>query len=897
MKVLLRNGANVNIQDNSLMTPLHWVRILLFNHNSLVLIYSKKAIKNESKESVILLLSHGADKSIKDKDNHTPLHLINLIKKSNVRAEFIDILAKSPFESILSYSIFDSNGAQNKVHTRLVSLCKLWGLINNTHPYLSYRNINWDTALLDAIPVFANHNTTDVQLVESVVKMVSKIKDFNTRVIYKNRHIQLTSCQESEELDISEDNVNKLKNEPQPYISEISENIFAIILNDQKQFEDWNKLKDLISKFKCIPPTCKGVIFDARQLDNEYFGIGTSNLGVMFQEAFRVFLTSPLILPTTRQRVSYGYPEYQPVNRTRPSSFRSGFITTDAEAIYPLKKVTANPMMHMTFIIDKNSPPNIINIASAIQASGRGSIIYVPEKEDYSRIDDGEIIFYEPSIKSRIFVFPSDPDLKIFIRQEEIVNPDSTVGLRPDSIITKVNERTSEHLYKLASEFSNNLGIKSQKSNIYHVYAIRKLDSIEDYSMNAGEEISYSLRLYSLFKIWNFVNTFYPYKNLIDRSWETQLTTFIPKFEKAESYMEYVKVIAELSTTLSDSHCYINSTYFSKYIGTHVPPIAVKTIQGELVITDIFNKDTTMEHLSIGDIIKKIDDCPVDSKRKELNSLLSCSTPQSELWRSDLRILSGQENTKVKLTVLKSNGIEIEFEINRTIPHHSQNLRKYNAKYCILDNADFKGSKIAYLDLTRISVDEIDTIINEFINSKSSSLIIDLRGHTKGTIEILSSYLSNLTATYITETPFVLPQLSIDDNMNQGSLAFTLTKKQPNRNILSYHGGSVNLVGLINEHTISRGEFSTIFLKSIRPNIKLIGRTTNGTIGELTNTSLPGGIVFGFTGKGIITENGEHVQRLGIQPDIWVDETIEDIRNEKDVILEEALKYLSSPIL
>ena len=37
-------------------------------------------------------------------------------------------------------------------------------------------------------------------------------------------------------------------------------------------------------------------------------------------------------------------------------------------------------------------------------------------------------------------------------------------------------------------------------------------------------------RLLALFRFWNVINYFYPYKDLLDTSWSTVLTDFIPRF-------------------------------------------------------------------------------------------------------------------------------------------------------------------------------------------------------------------------------------------------------------------------------------------------------------------------------------------------------------------------------
>src|SRR6266849_6595729 len=44
---------------------------------------------------------------------------------------------------------------------RLIHLCKLWGTVRYLHPYLFYKDIDWDAALVAAIPKVSAAKTTD----------------------------------------------------------------------------------------------------------------------------------------------------------------------------------------------------------------------------------------------------------------------------------------------------------------------------------------------------------------------------------------------------------------------------------------------------------------------------------------------------------------------------------------------------------------------------------------------------------------------------------------------------------------------------------------------------------------------------------------------------------------
>jgi hypothetical protein len=74
--------------------------------------------------------------------------------------------------------------------------------------------------------------------------------------------------------------------------------------------------------------------------------------------------------------------------------------------------------------------------------------------------------------------------------------------------------------------------------------------------------------------------------------------------------------------------------------------------------------------------------------------------------------------------------------------------------------------------------------------------------------------------------------------------------------------------------------------------VTFVGSPTNGANGDVTSTVLPGGIVVNFTGHDVRHADGRQLQRVGIQPHIHVEPTIEGIQQGRDEVLEAALSFL-----
>ena len=66
-----------------------------------------------------------------------------------------------------------------------------------------------------------------------------------------------------------------------------------------------------------------------------------------------------------------------------------------------------------------------------------------------------------------------------------------------------------------------------------------------------------------------------------------------------------------------------------------------------------------------------------------------------------------------------------------------------------------------------------------------------------------------------------------------------------------------------------------------------------GSNGDVTTLTLPGDIVVSFSGHDVRHADCRQLQRVGIQPDIRVEPTIEGIVAGKDEVLEAAIKFLN----
>ncbi len=76
------------------------------------------------------------------------------------------------------------------------------------------------------------------------------------------------------------------------------------------------------------------------------------------------------------------------------------------------------------------------------------------------------------------------------------------------------------------------------------------------------------------------------------------------------------------------------------------------------------------------------------------------------------------------------------------------------------------------------------------------------------------------------------------------------------------------------------------------PDVTKIGCNTSGADGNIYNLYLPGDILLYFSGIGVYYPDGNPTQRIGIIPDIYIRPTIRGLREERDEVLEMAVKFI-----
>ncbi|MBK9737841.1 MAG: hypothetical protein IPO92_24055 [Saprospiraceae bacterium] len=385
-------------------------------------------------------------------------------------------------------------------------------------------------------------------------------------------------------------------------------------------------------------------------------------------------------------------------------------------------------------------------------------------------------------------------------------------------------------------------------------------------------------RLLTLYRYWNIIQYYFPYKNLIEEDWKNVLEEFIPKFIEAKDDTEYMLTVLELIGRVHDTHANIwgGNPVLNNHFGFRYTTIELSFIESKPVVTGFYNEKLGKEtELEIGDIISVVNNRPVEEIVNERLKYFPASN-----YPTKLRDISSN--------LLRTNDSIINIEFIRGDKRETKNLKTFSSKeiniyskYQVTDTC-FKliNKDIAYINNGSLKREYLPKIWEEIENTKG--LIIDIRNYPSDfPIYDLSSYLMPQS------TPFV--KFTNGSIESPGLFTFTKTLNAGKEN-KSYFKGKV--VILINEISQSSAEFHTMAYR-VNPNSTVIGSTTAGADGNVSQFYLPGGISTMISGIGVYYPDGKETQRIGIVPNIELKPTIQGITKGQDELINKAIEIIN----
>jgi carboxyl-terminal processing protease len=507
----------------------------------------------------------------------------------------------------------------------------------------------------------------------------------------------------------------------------------------------------------------------------------------------------------------------------------------------------------------------------------------------------GFLKYYHPSVAKGTFNWDNEL-IQILPKVEQAKTKEDLSNLFIVWInsIGKINKCNSCETIKEVNYFDKNFDLSwTQDSTIFDITLSQKLKLIEEnrfqgeshyLSVNekAGnvilkKEQNYSnfdyqkenLRLLALFKYWNTIEYFFPYKYQTDKNWNSVLKDMLPKFLGATNQLDYHLAMLELVVSLDDSHAGLRTELLDNYFGIKYIPASFKIFKEGAIITRFYNDSLAfINDIKIGDVIVKAEGKSIEEILLKNNKYLKGSNETAKTAYAFDKIFNGSTDS-IEIEFIRENHL-LKKRVGRYHFEQFEYSRPLRDKWKILNN------NVGYVNLENVEPKEVSQISKDLKNTKS--IIFDLRNYPKFS---LSPFLD-----FLNPTPKKFVQSIIPDLEYPGKFYWQESRTLGKYNRKHYKG---RVIILVNSNTISYAELYAMGLQTVSNSIT-IGSQTLGADGNVTNTEFIGGFKTGFSGIGIFYPDSTETQRIGIRIDIEVHPTLEGIKQGRDEVLDKAIE-------
>jgi hypothetical protein len=395
----------------------------------------------------------------------------------------------------------------------------------------------------------------------------------------------------------------------------------------------------------------------------------------------------------------------------------------------------------------------------------------------------------------------------------------------------------------------------------------------------AYQEISFpdsGFQILALLRFWNMVEYWFPYRELIDESWDVVLRESLAALAAGMSRQDFELGMKALVARADDGHA---NLYIAPTVGPPTGecqlPVSLRYLEGQFVVESLTADTEEARLFRAGDVLTTLDGNPVGQIVAQVRRYHGASNEPARM-REIARALTRGDCGSVRVGILRDRAVELEA---RRVPREALSLDDVYRNDRPGATFQMLSSKIAYLKLSSIKVADVPKYITE-ASSSAEALIVDIRNYpAEFVVFALGSLLVDEATPFAT---FTAPSLS-NPGMFVWAATPRLTAAQP------HFPGRVAI--LVDEHSQSQAEYTAMALRA-SPRAIIAGSQTAGADGNVTLIPLPGGLRASMSGLGVFYPDRKRTQQRGVAIDVPCSATIAGIQAGRDEILECALRAL-----
>lgn len=430
--------------------------------------------------------------------------------------------------------------------------------------------------------------------------------------------------------------------------------------------------------------------------------------------------------------------------------------------------------------------------------------------------------------------------------------------------------------------------------------------------LNAQEDtttLTTSQKIYGLSLFWKEVSyNFAFFYQVPDLDWDSAYQAYIPRVIAAKTTYDYYRELQRFCALLKDGHTSINMPGYLWDSITY-PKLLLAEYNHRMYIRNV--DSGLVDQIPIGTEILTIDGHDaIDFVQKEVMPYLSISA-EHVLWDMGIRTaLLGKRGSRVELALKRPDGTDTTVSLVR----EREGVRWYRAfPDRPLLHLDWLDGDIAHLELNSFNdtaiVSQFEAVLPQLY--KSRGIIIDLRhnggGNTDNGTDILEHFSTDTLWGSKWQSPEHIAAFKAwgkwyhDQGIESDKVPYYTGDAWYEGDtwfVVPDSGRKIEapVVVLFGRNTGSAAEDFLIFADKLEQ-FTYVGEPTNGSTGQpLFINNLPGGGSARICTKRDTYPDGRDFVGVGVQPDVFVQGTVQSLIDGSDPMLAKAVAVLATKI-
>lgn len=234
-------------------------------------------------------------------------------------------------------------------------------------------------------------------------------------------------------------------------------------------------------------------------------------------------------------------------------------------------------------------------------------------------------------------------------------------------------------------------------------------------------------QLLALYRFWNIIEYWYPYRDLLDQDWDQVLAEFIPRMALAKDKDAYQIETIALIAKVTDTHANLWSAppQLRPPAGTCQLPVATRFIENRAVVTGYSEAVAgPATGLKIGDVIQHLDGVPVGRLVERWESYYPASNRPTRL-RDIARAMTRGACSAARVSIRRA-GQTVQITAQRQ-PLSSLDQNVGRTHDLPGDTFGLLSDQVAYLKLSSVQAAQASSYIGRAQGTKG--LVIDIRNY------------------------------------------------------------------------------------------------------------------------------------------------------------------------